>query len=45
MKKVLERLTSLVQMEIELGAVEFCTFEDMCFFARLFYLGEKEAAA
>ena len=26
--------------EFELGAVEFCTFEDMHGFPRIFYLGE-----
>lgn len=32
----------VVQMELELGAVEFCTFENMYSFARLFYLGGRE---
>ena len=31
-----------VQQEFELGAVEFCTFENMYAFRRLFYLGERE---
>lgn len=31
-----------VQQEFELGAVEFCTFENMYAFQRLFYLGERE---
>ncbi|KAL7921667.1 RNA ligase/cyclic nucleotide phosphodiesterase [Trichoderma austrokoningii] len=30
-----------VQLEFELGAVEFCTYEDMYAFARLFYLGNQ----
>jgi hypothetical protein len=31
-----------VQLEFELGAVEFCTYENMYAFARLFYLGESQ---
>ncbi|KAL6898178.1 RNA ligase/cyclic nucleotide phosphodiesterase [Trichoderma evansii] len=31
-----------VQLEFELGAVEFCTYENMYAFARLFYLGESK---
>lgn len=30
-----------VQLEFELGAVEFCTYENMYAFARLLYLGES----
>ncbi|KEF61674.1 uncharacterized protein A1O9_03242 [Exophiala aquamarina CBS 119918] len=35
-------LPPLQQFEFELGAVEFCTFETMLAFPRLFYLGEDE---
>ena len=31
-----------VQQEFQLGAVEFCTFENMYAFQRLFFLGERE---
>lgn len=31
-----------VQLEFELGALEFCTYENMYAFARLFYLGESQ---
>lgn len=33
-----------VKLEFELGAIEFCTFEDMYSYPRLFYLGQDEAA-
>ncbi|KAL7893659.1 RNA ligase/cyclic nucleotide phosphodiesterase [Trichoderma sp. SZMC 28014] len=36
-----EKHLSEVQLEFELGAVEFCTYENMYAFARLFYLGES----
>ncbi|PTB45827.1 hypothetical protein M441DRAFT_54849 [Trichoderma asperellum CBS 433.97] len=32
-----------VQLEFELGAVEFCTYENMYAFARLFYLGDNKS--
>lgn len=39
-----QHLPSLVQ-DFELGALEFCTFENMYEFPRLFYLGEREGEA
>ncbi|KAJ6139799.1 RNA ligase/cyclic nucleotide phosphodiesterase [Penicillium samsonianum] len=36
-----EHLAS-VRIEFELGAVEFCTFEDMCAYSRVFYLGTQD---
>lgn len=32
-----------LQLEFDLGAVEFCTFDNMCAYPRLFYLGEGES--
>ncbi|CAK7267926.1 hypothetical protein SEPCBS57363_002840 [Sporothrix epigloea] len=40
LQNTLASLVSLVDIEFELGATEFCTFEDMDVFTRLFYLGE-----
>lgn len=37
-----EKHLSEVQLEFELGAVEFCTYENMYAFARLFFLGESQ---
>lgn len=42
LNRVLSEQLLHVQPEFELGAVEFCTFEDMHAFPRLFYLGERE---
>jgi hypothetical protein len=42
LNKVFAQHLLVVQREFELGAVEFCTFENMCAFLRLFYLGESE---
>jgi hypothetical protein len=39
---MLEPLLPEVQREFELGPVEFCTFETMLEYPRLFYLGEAE---
>ncbi|OAA61294.1 RNA ligase/cyclic nucleotide phosphodiesterase [Niveomyces insectorum RCEF 264] len=39
--KLFAELEPKIQMEVELGPVEFCTFEDMYAFSRLFYLGEE----
>lgn len=41
LNKVFSQHLPALQIEFELGAVEFCTFENMYAFARLFYLGEK----
>ncbi|KAH6962025.1 RNA ligase/cyclic nucleotide phosphodiesterase [Ilyonectria sp. MPI-CAGE-AT-0026] len=40
LNKVFTDLLPAVDMEFELGAVEFCTFENMCAYPRLFYLGD-----
>lgn len=42
LNELLRGVLPLVAPEFELGAVEFCTFEDMHGFPRLFYLGETE---
>lgn len=39
--KLLAEFRPKLEMEFELGAVEFCTFETMCAYPRLFYLGDK----
>ncbi len=41
LNKVFAEYLPMVQQEFELGPVEFCTFENMYAFPRLFYLGEK----
>lgn len=38
----LEQLLPNLDVEFELGKVEFCTFESMLEFPRLFYLGDEE---
>jgi hypothetical protein len=40
--ELLQELLPKIVPEFKLGAVEFCTFEDMHGFPRLFYLGETE---
>jgi hypothetical protein len=40
--KVLGQHLLGLQQEFELGAVEFCTFENMYAFPRLFFLGQRE---
>jgi hypothetical protein len=40
LNKVFAQHLPVVKVEFELGAVEFCTFENMYAFHRLFYLGE-----
>jgi hypothetical protein len=42
LNKVFAQHLPAVQQEFELGAVEFCTLENMYAFTRLFYLGERE---
>ncbi|KUJ13953.1 uncharacterized protein LY89DRAFT_736956 [Mollisia scopiformis] len=42
LNRVLSQHLPAVQQEFDLGAVEFCTFENMYAFPRQFYLGEKE---
>jgi hypothetical protein len=42
LNKVLTQLLPEVQQEFELGAVEFCTFENMYAFPRQFFLGKGE---
>ncbi|KAH8819017.1 RNA ligase/cyclic nucleotide phosphodiesterase [Xylogone sp. PMI_703] len=42
LNKLFEQHLPELQREFDLGAVEFCTFENMYAFPRLFYLGEKE---
>jgi hypothetical protein len=42
LNKVFAQHLPAVQQQFELGAVEFCTFENMYAFTRLFYLGERE---
>jgi hypothetical protein len=42
LNKVFAQHLLAVQKEFQLGAVEFCTFENMLSFSRLFYLGETE---
>ncbi|KAL2203548.1 hypothetical protein CC79DRAFT_1343934 [Sarocladium strictum] len=42
LNRMLEPLLPEVQREFELGPVEFCTFETMLDYPRLFYLGEAE---
>ncbi|EGP87471.1 uncharacterized protein MYCGRDRAFT_93449 [Zymoseptoria tritici IPO323] len=44
LNKVLDSLLPEIQMDFELGAVEFCTFENMLEYPRLFYLGEPETS-
>ena len=41
--RVLDGLAPALHGELELGAVEFCTFENMHSFPRILYLGEKES--
>ncbi|CZT53172.1 uncharacterized protein RSE6_14633 [Rhynchosporium secalis] len=41
-ENVIAELLSGLQHEFELGPVEFCTFENMHAYPRLFYLGEQE---
>ncbi|CAM1503480.1 Fc.00g010710.m01.CDS01 [Cosmosporella sp. VM-42] len=41
LKKLFAELLPDVKMEFELSAVEFCTFENMCAYRRLFYLGNR----
>lgn len=45
LKKTLGSVLNMAQGDFELGAVEFCTFRDMLFFDKMFYLGEKEIKA
>ena len=40
--RTLAKLLASVKVEFELGAVEFCTFEDMCAYPRVFYLGAED---
>lgn len=40
LEETLSKLLPDVGIEFELGAVEFCTFQDMCAYPRVFYLGE-----
>ncbi|KAM5350807.1 hypothetical protein ACJ41O_007312 [Fusarium nematophilum] len=40
--RVVAMLVPEVKMEFELGKVEFCTFENMLAYPRLFYLGDEE---
>jgi len=42
LNRVLGLHLPMLQREFDLGPVEFCTFENMCAFPRLFYLGEEE---
>ncbi|KIN03387.1 hypothetical protein OIDMADRAFT_51352 [Oidiodendron maius Zn] len=42
LNKIFAQHLSAVRREFELGAVEFCTFQNMHAFPRLFYLGEAE---
>lgn len=42
LNRLLTESSPKVEMQIELGRVEFCTFENMLAFPRLFYLGDKE---
>ena len=42
LNKVFAQHLPALQREFQLGAVEFCTFENMQEFPRLFYLGEME---
>jgi hypothetical protein len=42
LNRVLKELLPEVKMEFDLGAVEFCTFENMFAYPRLFYLGDAE---
>ena len=42
LNEVLAQLLQGMPLEFELGAVEFCTFENMYSFRRQFYLGEME---
>jgi len=42
LNKVFARCLPAVQREFELAAVEFCTFENMYAYPRLFYLGERD---
>lgn len=43
MEELFAQLLPEVQVEFELNALEFCTFEDMRSFQRLFYFGGKES--
>ncbi|EXJ80697.1 hypothetical protein A1O3_06981 [Capronia epimyces CBS 606.96] len=40
--RVLAEILPKVKMDFDLGAVEFCTFENMCAYPRVFYLGGEE---
>lgn len=42
LNQMFAELLPQVKMEFQLGPVEFCVFQDMCAYPRLFYLGEKE---
>lgn len=42
LNKVLAQHLPAVHREFEMGAVEFCTYENVLGFPRLFYLGERE---
>ncbi|KAK0387058.1 hypothetical protein NLU13_5371 [Sarocladium strictum] len=44
LNRMLGSLLPEIQMEFELGPVEFCTFETMLEYPRLFYLGEAETS-
>lgn len=41
LNELLQAVLPQIVSEFELGAVEFCTFEDMHWFSRLFYLGDN----
>ncbi|KAH0841384.1 hypothetical protein AYO21_04981 [Fonsecaea monophora] len=41
LNKTFAELLPKVKMEFDLGAVEFCVFQDMCAYPRLFYLGRE----
>jgi hypothetical protein len=45
LNRMLESLLPEVQIEFELGPVEFCTFENMLEYPRLFYLGDADTHA
>lgn len=40
LNELLQAVLPQIVSEFELGAVEFCTFEDMHWFSRLLYLGD-----